>query len=43
MFRRGRAPGTHEAVVHPDHILIYEVGADAVEIMRVIHARREYP
>ena len=43
MYRRGRAPGTREAVVHPNYILIYEVGADAVEIMRVIHARREYP
>ena len=43
LYRRGRASGTREAVVHPNYILIYEVGADAVEIMRVIHARREYP
>ena len=43
VYRRGRAPGTREAVVHPNYILIYEVAADAVEIMRVIHARREYP
>ena len=43
MYRRGRAPGTREAVVHPNYILIYEVGAYAVEVMRVIHARREYP
>ena len=43
IYRLGRAPGTREAVVHPNNILIYEVGADAVEIMRVIHARREYP
>ena len=43
MYRPGRAPGTREAVVHPNYILIYEVGADAVEVMRVIHARREYP
>ena len=43
MYRRGRAPRTREAVVHPNYILINEVGADAVEVMRVIHARREYP
>lgn len=42
-FAGAAAPGTREAVVHPDYILIYEVGADALEIMRVILARREYP
>lgn len=43
MYRPGRARGTREAVVHPNYILIYEVGADAVEIIGVIHARRKYP
>lgn len=43
MYRAGRVPGTREAVIHPNYILIYRVTVDAVEILNVMHARREYP
>jgi plasmid stabilization system protein ParE len=43
MYRKGRVPGTREAVVHPNYILIYLVGAEAIEIVNVVHARRQYP
>ncbi|WP_070157979.1 type II toxin-antitoxin system RelE/ParE family toxin [Sphingobium phenoxybenzoativorans] len=43
LYRAGRAEGTREAIVHPNYILIYRVSANMVEIVRVIHARREYP
>jgi toxin ParE1/3/4 len=43
MFRTGRLPGTREAVVHPNYILVYRVGADTVEIVNVLHTRRQYP
>jgi plasmid stabilization system protein ParE len=43
MYRSGRVPGTREAVVHPNYILIYTVTANAVEILNVMHTRREYP
>lgn len=43
MYRVGRASGTREAVVHPNYIVIYEVGADSVTIRSVIHSRRQYP
>lgn len=43
MYRPGRVEGTREAVVHPNYILIYRIGAKAVEIVSVVHARREYP
>lgn len=43
MCRVGRATNTREAVVHPNYILIYRVGADAVEILSVIHSRQQYP
>lgn len=42
LHRPGRVPGTREAVVHPNYILIYQV-ADAVEILAVVHARQQYP
>ena len=43
MHRPGRAPGTREAIVHPNYILVYRVTADAVEILNVLHARQQYP
>jgi len=43
MYRPGRVPGTREAVVHPNYILIYRVTAEAVEIISLVHARQQYP
>lgn len=43
MHRMGREPGTREAVISPNYILIYRVTADAVEIVSVIHTRQQYP
>lgn len=43
MHRPGRAPGTREAVVHPNYILIYRVVTDRVVVLAVVHARRQYP
>ena len=43
MYRPGRSPGTREVVVHPNYILVYRVGADVIEIVAVVHARRNYP
>lgn len=43
MYRRGRVAGTREAVVHPNYILVYRVGPDAIEIVNVMHSRRLYP
>ncbi|MEA3009862.1 MAG: hypothetical protein QOJ91_1554 [Sphingomonadales bacterium] len=43
LYRPGRVEGTREAVVHPNYILIYEIGAEAVEITAVVHSRQRYP
>lgn len=43
MFRPGRLPGTREAVVHPNYILIYRLTDEAVEIVNLVHARQKYP
>ncbi|MCW1429731.1 type II toxin-antitoxin system RelE/ParE family toxin [Novosphingobium sp. JCM 18896] len=45
MYRSGRSESTREAVVHPNYIIVYRVDADAdaVEILNVMHTRREYP
>ena len=43
LYRPGRIEGTREAVVHPNYILVYRVGIDVIEIVNVVHARRQYP
>nr|WP_259467417.1 type II toxin-antitoxin system RelE/ParE family toxin [Sphingomonas sp. PP-F2F-G114-C0414] len=43
MYRSGRAGGTREAVVHPNYLLIYRVVPGMIEIVNVVHVRRDYP
>mgnify|MGYP005867511687 CR=1 FL=1 len=43
MYRSGRAPGTREAVVHPNYLIIYRVEEQEVVIANVVHARQQYP
>lgn len=43
LHRTGRVRGTREAVVHPNYVIVYRVRSDSVEIVNVIHSRREYP
>lgn len=43
LFRPGRVAGTRELVVHPNYIVVYQVGTDVIDILRVLHSRQEYP
>ena len=43
LYRAGRVAGTREMVVHPNYIVIYRIERAAIEIVDVIHARRNYP
>ena len=43
LFRAGRVHGTREIVGHPDYIIVYQVGNGVIEVLRVLHARRQYP
>ncbi|QUT05297.1 type II toxin-antitoxin system RelE/ParE family toxin [Sphingobium phenoxybenzoativorans] len=43
MYRTGRVPGTREALVTPNYILVYRVAAHAIEILAVKHTRQQYP
>jgi toxin ParE1/3/4 len=43
LHREGRVPGTREAVVHPNYLYVYVVREDVIIILRVLHARQQYP
>src|SRR3990167_8870832 len=43
LFRSGRVRGSRECVVHPNYLVIYQVGTDSIDVLRVLHARQEYP
>ena len=43
MYRTGRKVGTREMVVHPNYLVVYRVALAMIDIVSVIHARREYP
>ncbi len=43
LFRLGRVPDTREHVVHPNYIVVYQVGDEVIDILRVLHSRQQYP
>lgn len=43
LHREGRVPGTRELFPHPNYMVVYQVRADHVLILSVLHVRRQYP
>ncbi|MGE7989977.1 type II toxin-antitoxin system RelE/ParE family toxin [Pseudomonas sp. NPDC089554] len=43
LYKPGRCAGTHEIVVAPNYVMIYQVREDEVEILRILHARQQWP
>lgn len=41
--RPGRLPETRELVIHPNYIIVYEVNAQMLKILSLIHTRQSYP
>lgn len=38
-----RVPGLREIVAHPNYIVLYRVAANRIEVVNVVHARRQFP
>lgn len=38
-----RVPGLREIVAHPNYLVLYQVAATCIEVVNVVHARREFP
>lgn len=43
IYRGDRAPGTREAIITPNYILVYRVRSDAIEIIAILYTRQQYP
>ena len=43
LYRSGKVPGTRDIVAHPNYIVVYRVTAECIEVVNVVHARREFP
>jgi len=44
MYRMSeRVPGLREIIAHPNYIIFYRVLTSRIEIVNVVHARREFP
>lgn len=43
MGRAGRVADTRELVIHASYILIYRIAGKEVQILRVMHAARQWP
>jgi toxin ParE1/3/4 len=44
LFRASeRVPGLREVVAHPNYVVLYRVAAACIEVVAVVHARRQFP
>lgn len=43
MGRPGRIAGTREWVAHPHYVMVYEIAAEAIVVIAVLHTSRQYP
>ena len=44
LYRQSQAvPAVREIVAHPNYIVYYRVTATCIEVVSVIHTRREFP
>lgn len=43
LYKPGRVRGTREIVIRPNYIMVYCIDGDVLTVLRVLHARRQYP
>ncbi len=43
LYKAGRMQGTREIVVRPSYVMVYQVEAQAVAIVRVLHSAQQRP
>ncbi len=43
LYRKCRVHGTREIVAAANYVIVYAIKKDRVEVLRVMHARRQWP
>jgi addiction module RelE/StbE family toxin len=43
LYKKGRIHGTHEIVATPNYVMVYAALPQTVEVIRVLHARQQWP
>ena len=41
--RKGRVAGTHERLAHPSYLIVYRINSQSIDILNIIHTKRQYP
>ncbi len=42
IYRPSRMPGTREAVVHPNYVMVSRIESETITILRVLHAAQRW-
>lgn len=43
LYKQGRVKGIREMVVRPNYVVVYQETAEAIIILRVLHASQQWP
>lgn len=43
MGRTGRVAGTRELIAHPNYVFVYQIRADSIYILQLLHAAMQWP
>lgn len=43
LYKKGRVEGTREIVATPSYVIVYTIKDECVEVLRVMHARQQWP
>lgn len=43
LYKQGRVKGIREMVVRPNYVVVYQETAEAIVILRVLHASQQWP
>ena len=43
VYKPGRVKGTREIVVRPNYVMVYRFEGGTLAVLRVLHARQNYP
>ena len=41
--RKGRVAGTRERLAHPSYLIVYRINSQSIDILNIIHTKRQYP